>query len=442
VSLLRRIAARCAPTAFAWAALAVVAVAQTPAEPAPADSPGPALAVPDDAPLPATGTPAPPIDLSQQFSAANAAAATPVRQQAQSDRLAQAPEMFGDSMVLAGLSGTTLIFGFGSDFGLVDTAVSFPLGNMGQRVSDQNSPLPHDRIFYRYSYFKDVASMSTELDALFTDANFAAQRSLSVHTMGFEKTFFDGWCSFELRAPFAERKNFTETFTAGDFVIDQQLAFGGEGNLYAVGKLLLYEGYEFAAAGGLAVDIPSGRDATFSIANEINTLYRNDATYLTPFLATLWTPTQKTFYQGWLGVDVPVGNNQVDVIVPGGEFGSLVEASLDVDQVTLMTADLLAGYWFYQNRRDFWIEGVAGIFEVHYTGALEDANIAVFNEGGLFGDTITATGSALGRFDVVNITPAIHLQVRDNWSVRLGGVFPVADRMFDNEFSVQSILRF
>lgn len=439
--MFRRNARQFAPVALAWAALSVVAVAQTAPGPTPADEPGPALAVPDDAALPDTGTPAPPIDLSQQFSAANAAASTPVRQQAQSNRLAQAPEMFGDSMVLAGLSGTTLIFGFGSDFGLVDSVVSFPLGNMGQRVSDQNSPLPHDRIFYRYSYFKDVASMSTELDALFTDANFAAQRSLSVHTMGFEKTFFDGWCSFELRAPFAERKNFNETFAEGDFVIDQQLAFGGEGNLYAVGKVLLYEGYEFAAAGGMAVDIPTGRDATFAITNEINTLYRNDATILTPFLATLWTPTQKTFYQGWLGFEIPVGNNQVDVISPV-EGDNLVEASLDIDQVTLLTADLLAGYWFYQDRDDLCIEGVAGIFEVHYTGALEDANVAVFNEGGFFGDRITATGSALGRFDVVNITPAIHLQVRDSWSVRLGGVFPLADRMFDNEFSVQSILRF
>lgn len=441
MSVLRRIAGQYAPTGLAWAAIAVAAVAQAPAEPTPADDPGPAITIPDDAPLPATGTPAPPVDLSQQFSAANAAASTPVRQQAQSDRLAQAPEMFGDSMVLAGLSASTLIFGLGSDFGFVDAAVAFPLGNMGQRVSDQNSPLPNDRVFYRYSYFKDVASMSTQLDALFTDANFAAQRSLSVHTAGFEKTFFDGWCSFELRAPFAERKNFTETFTAGDFVIDQQLAFGGEGNLYAVGKVLLYEGHEFAAAGGMAVDIPSGRNAQFIIQNEVNALYRNDATYLTPFLATLWTPTQKTFYQGWLGVDVPVGKNQVDIISPV-EGDALVEGSLEVDQVTRLTGDLLAGYWFYQNRRDYWIEGLAGILEVHYTGALEDANAATFNSGGGFGASVTATGSALGRFDVVNFTPALHLQVRDSWSIRLGGVFPMADRMFDNEFSVQSILRF
>ena len=64
-------------------------------------------------------------------------------------------------------------------------------GVVGQtRISDDNSPLPRDRVLFNYDYF---------------DGTPLTPNGLDVHRMeaGFEKTFFDGWTSVELRLPFA-----------------------------------------------------------------------------------------------------------------------------------------------------------------------------------------------------------------------------------------------
>src|SRR5207245_4582509 len=57
------------------------------------------------------------------------------------------------------------------------------------KTSEDNSPLPRDRVFFTYDYFERVPT--------------AANNDVRRYTPGFEKTFFDRNASIEFRFPFA-----------------------------------------------------------------------------------------------------------------------------------------------------------------------------------------------------------------------------------------------
>jgi hypothetical protein len=443
-----------------WALYALVAVAgaappvlaQTvpPATtPAPPAAGSPLEQPPSVAPVTPTAPQAEPSpDLSQQFSAADAASSTETRQQARSNRLAQAPEMFGDSLMPAQMSATTLL-NIGSDLNFVDTVVSFPIG-ISQRVSDQNSPLPEDRIYYRYSDFDDAATMSSGF-RFFGSSTYAetfySDRSLSVHTVGVEKTFCDDLWSIELRMPFAQRREFSETREVGSYLWTDSLVYGGEGNLFVIGKMLIHEGEELAIAVGMGIDTATGRDASYSLISDqslvgLTTLeYQNEAVYLSPFITGVWTPTERWFHQGWFGVTTPVGENEFTAY--NTLFGTTTQLfDFDMNEMTLVTVDWLTGYWVCRDQTRPILKGLAFIGELHYTTSTEGADTVTFDPGFIFSPEYSANPSSLGRFDVLNFTSAVHLQLGDRLSVRLGHVTPLADEPFSNEFSVQSIYTF
>ncbi len=418
--------------------------ATVPAPPA-AGAAGPSLEL---APSAAPAAPPSAPDLSRQFSAANAASSTETRQQARSNRLAQAPEMFGDSLMPVQMSATTLL-NMGSDLNFVDTVVSFPIG-ISQRASDQNSPLPEDRIYYRYSDFDDAATMSSGFRIFGSSAyeeTFSSNRSLSVHTVGVEKTFCDGLWSIELRMPFAQRKEFAETREVGSYLWTDSLVYGGEGNLFVIGKMLVYEGDDLAIAVGLGIDTATGRDARYSLISDqsfvgrVDVEYQNKAVYLSPFITGMWTPTDRWFHQGWFGVTTPVGENEFTAY--NTLFGTTTQLfDYDINGMTFVTVDWLTGYWVCRDRTRPILKGLAFIGELHYTASTEGADTVAFAPGSVFLPEYAASPSSLGRFEVLNFTSAVHLQLGDRLSVRVGHVTPLADEPFSNEFSVQSIYTF
>ncbi len=105
---------------------------------------------------------------------------------AQQFSLATTPNMIGDLLagnymfVASGMSGKPLSGG----------NVPVAGGDRQGKISEDTSPIPTDRVFADYNHFNSAALTS---DGRLIDVN--------RFTFGIEKTFFDGACSIEIRAP-------------------------------------------------------------------------------------------------------------------------------------------------------------------------------------------------------------------------------------------------
>ncbi len=126
------------------------------------------------------------------------------------------------------------------------------------KISDNESPVPTDRVFATYNYY--------DVDRLGGNSS-----SLNREVIGFEKTFFDGQASFELRAPYTQ---------VGE-------GLGGSSDLDALTMVFKYALFNDrqrgnVIAGGLAVTVPTGPDIlVFTNEGSVATV---NATLLQPYV--------------------------------------------------------------------------------------------------------------------------------------------------------------
>lgn len=405
-----------------------------------------------------------------------------------------APAMIGD------------IFGFGSNFflGFIDSNNqgvsannSTPI-NGGRRfkISESTSPMPRDRVFFYYNLFRGAyrtESPAGGVQPLGTDtgANTGGEGTqgtpgtpgspgtpgqdsggfggpglgaknfdLSRFTFGFEKTFFDGLFSAELRVPFSN------TLTSDLFISDTAVPGGRANELDNISvtlKTLLYQRPTWSASMGLITNIPTADDvfitqnfqarlgdsSQFSAQTLGHTvLIRNQAVHLGPFVGALFTPTNRLFIQGFAQMDIGLNtNNVVFTPINNGDVGEVQQANLP-DQ-TLAEFDLALGYWLYRaTTPDTWIQGIAPIIEVHYTTTVDNAVIAVFenNTGG--SGYQGRVGNTFNRMDIVNMTLGTTTQLGPRGFVTTGAAIPLnrdanaRSFLYDWEFIVQLNYRF
>jgi hypothetical protein len=153
----------------------------------------------------------------------------------------------------------------------------------GFKIGDNDSPIPTDRVFFTYNYFDGLrgtpgsfpgqSSSSTvvgptNFNVTFPDFNFVfttnsntttstlapgsaiAQANLNREIFGFEKTFFDGYASFEVRVPIFQAAN--ESIAAGGF------AGSDFGDVTTVFKFALIKQSDAVFSVGLATTFPTG----------------------------------------------------------------------------------------------------------------------------------------------------------------------------------------
>lgn len=345
----------------------------------------------------------------------------PPPNQSQLARLSRAPDMFGDSFgsITAQVKLTsTATNATGSN--LVDLPIA---GGSRQFKNEYSRALPTDRVFGLYHHFQNALE-STSSNGSFRPANANIDR----FTVGLEKTFFEGNASIEMRMPFSAPVSLT---TAGS-----DLQMQSVGDLVVTLKGLLYSDESQAFALGLAVGAPTGSDVNVNLPNSgpsSFTLY-NDATHLIPFLAYQAAPTEDFFFNGFLQFDTPTNANTVQVRRPGG----LVD-NLSVTNQTLMFIDTSFGYWWYRQPEAEFLTGLASVFELHYTTAVTNADVAA-DKG-----QIVTFGSSAGHFDVLNLTIGLQADIARSTMVRAGYVTPLRSsphRFFDNELSMAVIYRF
>ncbi len=291
-------------------------------------------------------------------------------------------------------------------------------GTVGRlKIADNTSPIPRDRLIFDYHYFRNAALFGAGVD-------------VNRFTLGFEKTFFDGMASFELKAPMATGLDST---VVADGVTG--MSHGEFGNLGLTFKALLFQTKSWGVSAGLTVAAPTGDDTVVVLTDGTPLVrIRNESVHLAPFLGCLWTPNDRFFAQGFFQVDVDPSGNAVST----NFFGNGLQPVGVLQDATLMYVDAGVGYWSYRSRNPRRrLTGVAWTAEVHWNRSLQASDSVV--------DANFTIGSHASCFEAVNLTLGSHLEFNHRTTVTLGYAVPLGgglDRQFDGELRVMLNWRF
>ena len=315
--------------------------------------------------------------------------------------------MIGDTL------GLQFFFSVESAGGKGGTA-SVPIGDQSEKISEDTSPIPTDRVFFDYNFFAN-ALLATDGTTI----------GLHRYTFGFEKTFFDGSCSLEIKAPIDGGLSAIQDVGAP--------ASEGEGTIFGTlaltGKALLYQDDETAIAGGLALGLPTSPNAELRSTSTVRVV--DQSVHLAPYIGFLIAPNEQLFSITYLQLDFDANG---DPTLENGRFvGRLREPNL-------LYVDTSIGYWLFNTTQSdygmrHWLTGMAPMIELHYTTTLQDA------EG------VDAVIQPIApHVNILNLTAGLYFQLGPVSSLMVGAVAPLrtspADKEFDEEILVQFNRRF
>lgn len=319
-----------------------------------------------------------------------------------------APNMIGDFSGLGGLATTQ------PDYSEPSTlAVPIAGGDRRFKVSDDNNPIPTDRIFFDYNRFSNSMLGS---DGVLHDLN--------RFTFGLEKTFLEGLVSLELRVPFVAGLNSVQSFEPNAGVMASEF-----GNVPLAFKCLALQTERNAVGIGVAAIFPTAQDAHVRDAFGQDLLVvRNESVHLQPFIGWLWTPNDKWFFMAFGQIDFDTSGN--DVLTRSGP--GLVKAGVYQDQ-NLGYTDLKIGRWVYRNPAARRLTGIAPTVELHYTTTLQDT------------DSVAGVTNPYNRVDVLDLTGGLHIEFCQRTTLTVAATLPLrqgSNRVFDSEAMVQLNRRF
>ena len=198
----------------------------------------------------------------------------------------------------------------------------------------------------------------------------------------------------------------------------------------------------------------------------------NEIWEATPFLALVALPTERTFVNGFLQLNVPLNSadvtyreRRVDIVArdifpnatgvnsagmmfgPNGLEGDFRQDGKIEDQL-LLQVDIGGGYWLIRNPQAQYMTGLASLLELHYTTTLEDADIvefqpdpALFGSGTSIFEDPARIGNLGNRVDILNLTIGGAVELANTATLAVGYVTPLRDeefdRTFDGELNVQ-----
>ncbi len=322
--------------------------------------------------------------------------------------LASVPDMIGDAP--------------GMRYMLGRSNVALAAGDRGIKIAEDSRPLPTDRVFFDFNYF-DRANTTADGTSI----------GLERYTLGFEKTFFNGHASVEVRGPIDTGLNRRQS--------DQNSTSANEGTVFGdltiTPKVLLVQTREFALAVGVTIGLPTTPDEQYTTVGSptIDVRIHSEDVHLAPFVGLQIAHDEHFFAIGYLQVDFDANGDRVS------------EEILQVDPVigrlrspTLLYGDLSMGYWLYRDRTgcdcgvNHYITGLAPIVELHYTTALQDAH------------SVGLITPLRNRMDALDMTAGVNLQLGACSSLTLADAFPLrtrgGDKLFDGELIVQFNRRF
>jgi hypothetical protein len=310
----------------------------------------------------------------------------------------------GDIVYLATLSGETVLPLPGSS-GLV--------GRM--KMSEDNNPIPRDRIIFNYDYFNNVPFTPNGID-------------VNRFQAGVEKTFADGRWSGEVRLPFAG--TLAATYTDGTQMKDVQL-----GNIrFALKHLHRTSNDTLAVSSGIGVTLPTEKDQVVLSSLDGSELYRfkNQSVTVEPFIAALYTPNDRLFSQLWGSLNVDTSGGQL-TWNPATFGGS---GSARIIDLPILAIDYQIGYWLIKSEARM-LRGLAPFLELHYNQTLAQSQLfnAVNNNTSGLGLSVSGTGNS-----ELNLTAGIAMLLGNQTNVTLGASAPMIqqpNRTFDAQFGLR-----
>lgn len=292
------------------------------------------------------------------------------------------------------------------------------------KLAENGSPIPRDRLFINYNLYTNTA----------LTANGVNVNRLSP---GFEKTFFNGQSSFELRMPFATTLDSDITNADLGTYSTGKVEFG---NVMTTWKSYLYNDGVTALTGGLGMTFPTADDVSIRLSTGTEALrFQNNAVHAMPFVGGLYTPNSRMFVQSILQVDVPTnGQGTYYNLDVNNVYGKSSLSRVGVyTPPTYLYFDTAAGYWMYNNDSPgAWLSGVAGMIELHYNTTLNKTDsIAVGIPSG--SGPIPIGFAQIGDrnyIDMVNILVGSTIEFRRSANLQLGYATPIGgDHVFDGE---------
>ena len=273
---------------------------------------------------------------------------TDLRQQTPNDQIAQIPAPLTNTLPnLAANSNASSIPNFIGDL-MSDVPLSSAIAQR-QKLAENASPLPRDRVFVNYNYFHGLPTI-------------VGDKGVSRITPGFEKTFFNQLASVEMRLP----------FTAGlpnnaDVLTDAYSSGTELGNFTMYLKGLLYSSPEMAISSGLGIQLPTASDSVTTQNGAVFSKLENRSVHLMPFLAATYAPGSRYYAQGALQFDFDANGNPLFV----------AQNKFVVQEQTALYASLATGYWIYRvtNPYERGLTGIAPTAELHYNTTLQPSDI-------------------------------------------------------------------
>lgn len=287
------------------------------------------------------------------------------------------------------------------------------------KLAENTSPIPRDRVFLSYNYFDNVNMIPGGL-------------AVNRLTPGFEKTFFEGRTSVELRIPMATTLSSNTTYNQGNFNSNIS-PVNFDSNQYELGNLtmffkgLIYQDEQFALSTGLGVAAPTADDLRIATQfGEPIVTITNQAWHLLPFVGAVYTPSDRWYAQGMMQIDI--GTNGSSVFAPD-PYGNLTKIG-HLNDPTYLFSSAGTGYWFYDAAdQTSFLTRASAFTELHFNNSLQAT------------DTVRnfdlAVGSRQNRIQTVNAVIGTNLIFHQNKSLMLGYVAPLgggSDRAFDGEF--------
>ncbi|HVS39121.1 MAG TPA: hypothetical protein VMS17_26415 [Gemmataceae bacterium] len=285
-----------------------------------------------------------------------------------------APNVIGDLLFTSRSAsfGFVRTNGFTNFQGLASTSI------VNSNVDENNSPLPENRIYFRYNFYDNsqsvtglsnatavqIPSPGAGIPAALVQLPAIKNYDTSLYTFGAEKTFLDGFGSLEFRVPvitsLASHNTLSVASFAGapipsvvpptpglqDFSVNTTpgATLGHEdtefGNLTLVLKGLFYRDTcsGLYLSGGTGLLLPTGEDTHLTAVDVANFAAGdpnvndvrvrgisivNETWSLSPFLAALYAPNDRFFTQGFAAIEIPLGASRVNFqeqnyIIPTG----------------------------------------------------------------------------------------------------------------------------
>lgn len=283
------------------------------------------------------------------------------------------------------------------------------------KMSEDNSPLPRDRFIFTYDTFGGVP---------FTADGIGVNR----FQFGVEKTFLDGRWSAEVRLPFAG--TLASSYTQGAEVTDTEF-----GNVRLAVKRLFTQSRYLTTSAGLGISLPTAKDQTVLSPLDFSVLYqyRNRSVQLEPFVAALFTPTDRLFGQVWTSMNFDASGSTLNW--NPNVFGGT--GSAQVHDLPILAVDGQIGYWLIKDGGGA-LRALAPFAELHWNRTIAQNQLAtaVNNATRGSGLTVSSTGT-----EELNLTAGFITQIGDNMNLSIGAAVPLlqgTSRTFDWQFGVRA----